>query len=60
MLLLPITNAVVPQLSIIILGDGDELPEEPEPTPNDDDDVEENLLRPPGVTLESVDMVVQV
>lgn len=44
----------------MILGDGDDVPDEPEPTPNDDDDVEENLLRPPGVTLESVDMVVQV
>lgn len=43
-----------------IMGEGDEMPYEEEDTRNDQEDIEENLLRPPGVTLEAVDMVVQV
>eukprot|EP00043_Microstomoeca_roanoka_P019046 m.208684 g.208684 ORF g.208684 m.208684 type:complete len:2004 (-) comp16932_c1_seq2:1013-7024(-) len=47
------------KLSMTIVGEGDEAPEEDEPTQDVDEDIEENLLRPPGVSLEAIDLALK-
>ncbi len=48
------------KVSVMIVGEGDEVPVEDEDQHNEEEDVEANMLAPPGVTLEAVDLVVQV
>eukprot|EP01147_Barroeca_monosierra_P001362 gene1362-4537_t len=47
------------KFTMTIVGEGDEPPEEDPPTHDVDEDIEENLLRPPGVTLEAIDMCIR-
>eukprot|EP00052_Salpingoeca_macrocollata_P020806 m.175674 g.175674 ORF g.175674 m.175674 type:complete len:2346 (-) comp21363_c0_seq2:105-7142(-) len=48
------------KVTITVLGPGDESPPEDSVADDADEDVEENLLRPPGMEPEPVDLVVKV
>ena len=49
------------QVTVIVLGTGDEVPaDDAVVTQDQDEDVEDNMLRPPGVELETVDFVIKV
>eukprot|EP00056_Hartaetosiga_gracilis_P007895 m.113633 g.113633 ORF g.113633 m.113633 type:complete len:2195 (+) comp12801_c0_seq2:42-6626(+) len=47
------------KISMTIVGQGDNPPIESEPEQNADEDIEQNMLRPPGVTVEQIDMSIR-
>eukprot|EP00055_Hartaetosiga_balthica_P009303 m.36689 g.36689 ORF g.36689 m.36689 type:complete len:2178 (-) comp6693_c0_seq1:45-6578(-) len=47
------------KVSMTIVGAGDNPPIESEPEPNASEDIEQNMLRPPGVTVEQIDMSIR-
>ena len=47
-------------MSIYVLGAGDEAPIEDTTPPDQDEDIDDNLLRPPGIVPEPTDLLVKV